>query len=173
MLAPSLASVSISVTNVLAVETSERMVHRRCHSAAILTGAATASRSPPRTASALSAAAATRRSSTARRRPTSTCGPGLPAGAMRRRTHPPTGRRATTEYIRPRPKSNYDVYLLTSPHPRHSDVVDELLHGNHEVRPALDDGLLHRRRVGHGRVVHAEALHRRVELVEELLADQC
>ena len=33
MLAPSLASVSISVTNVLAVETSERMVHRRCHRA--------------------------------------------------------------------------------------------------------------------------------------------
>ena len=29
----SLASVSISVTNVLAVETSERMVHRRCHRA--------------------------------------------------------------------------------------------------------------------------------------------
>ena len=35
MLAPSLASVSISVTNVLAVETSERMVHRRCHRALV------------------------------------------------------------------------------------------------------------------------------------------
>ena len=31
----SLASVSISVTNVLAVETSERMVHRRCHRALV------------------------------------------------------------------------------------------------------------------------------------------
>ena len=35
MLAPSLASVSISVTNVLAVETSECMVHRRCHRALV------------------------------------------------------------------------------------------------------------------------------------------
>ena len=35
MLAPSLASVSISVTNVLAVEASERMVHRRCHRALV------------------------------------------------------------------------------------------------------------------------------------------
>jgi len=31
----SLASVSISVTNVLAVEASERMVHRRCHRALV------------------------------------------------------------------------------------------------------------------------------------------
>ena len=31
----SLASVSISVTNVLAVETSECMVHRRCHRALV------------------------------------------------------------------------------------------------------------------------------------------
>ena len=38
-----------------------------------------------------------------------------------------------------------------------------------EVGGALDDRLLHARRVGNRRVIHAQPLHRRIQLVEELL----
>ena len=41
----------------------------------------------------------------------------------------------------------------------------------HEVGVALDNGGLHGERVRHRRVVHAQALDRRVEEVEALLGD--
>jgi len=48
---------------------------------------------------------------------------------------------------------------------------DKLVDGLDEVLAALDDGLLHGRRVGHWGIVHAEALDGRIEEVEALLGD--
>mmetsp|Transcript_51423 Transcript_51423/g.134286 ORF Transcript_51423/g.134286 Transcript_51423/m.134286 type:complete len:212 (+) Transcript_51423:199-834(+) len=50
-------------------------------------------------------------------------------------------------------------------------VLDHVGDGLDKVRGALHHGLLHARGIGHGRVVHAQPLHRRVQLVEELLRD--